>query len=233
MPDARHLVIFSRYPVLGRGKRRLAKDIGAVRALHFQRVNLKLTLLRLGGDQRWTTWIGVTPDRSGPWPVQFRTVPQGQGDLGLRMVTVARALPPGPVIIIGCDIPGITATHIASGFRASRAHDSVFGPASDGGYWLVGLRQNARLINPFRNIRWSTEYALADTLKNLAGRDVALLDTLADVDTGASLQQYRNWHSLFDSVVTSPVTGRTRDDNRLPRPLKLFEKSPTAGSAGE
>ena len=59
----RHLVVFARELRLGRGKRRLASRIGAVAAIHFQRVALRALLLRLGRDPRWTTWVAVTPDR--------------------------------------------------------------------------------------------------------------------------------------------------------------------------
>ncbi|HEY8072091.1 MAG TPA: DUF2064 domain-containing protein, partial [Methylocystis sp.] len=124
-----HLVIFARLPRFGAGKRRLAAGVGPVQALRFQRVTLALTLLRLGADPRWTTWLAVTPDRSGPWPPGFGVLPQGKGDLGERMSRVARLIPePGPVLIVGADIPGITTGAVARAFRALGDHDAVFGP---------------------------------------------------------------------------------------------------------
>ena len=182
-----HLVIFARLPRLGAGKRRLARDIGAVQALRFQRLLLALTLRRLAGDPRWRTHIAVTPDISGPWPAALETLPQGPGDLGERMARVARALPPGPVVIVGCDIPDMTAAHVARAFHALGRCDAVFGPATDGGYWLVGLRRRPRFIDPFANARWSTKHTLGDTLANLTGHGVAMIDTLSDVDDGADL----------------------------------------------
>jgi rSAM/selenodomain-associated transferase 1 len=186
MALARHLVIFARYPSLGTGKRRLARDIGAAQAVRFQRAMLALTLRRLARDPRWTTHIAITPDTSGPWPAGSSTLPQGDGDLGCRMARVARALPPGPVIIVGCDIPGMMAEHVARAFRALGRCDAVFGPATDGGYWLVGLRRRPRFIDPFARVRWSTEYALSDTVANLGRQSVLLLDTLSDVDDGSA-----------------------------------------------
>jgi rSAM/selenodomain-associated transferase 1 len=185
---SRHLVVFARYPRLGTGKRRLAKDIGAVEALRFQRIMLSLILRRLGHDGRWTTWLAITPDRSGPWPRGFRALPQGQGDLGRRMASIAGRLPPGPVVIIGSDIPGIAAADIVAAFRALGSTDAVFGPATDGGYWLVGLRRRPHFIDPFANVRWSSQHALADTLANLADNEIAMLRPLLDIDDGAS------WH---------------------------------------
>ncbi len=185
MSLARHLVIFARAPRLGAGKRRLARDIGAAQAVRFQRTMLALTLRRLAGDPRWTTYIAVTPDRSRPWPL--KTIPQGTGGLGPRMARVARGLPPGPVVIVGCDIPDMTAGHIARAFHELGRCDAVFGPATDGGYWLVGLRRRPRFIDPFAGVRWSTRHALGDTLANLNRRSVALIETLSDVDEGADL----------------------------------------------
>jgi hypothetical protein len=196
MPLARHLVIFARCPRLGVGKRRLAAGIGPVQALRFQRVMLFATLRRLGTDPRWTTWLAVTPDRSGPWPVRLGNLPQGRGDLGQRMASVAKTLPPGPVLIIGSDIPGITATEVARAFHRLGQHDAVFGPAGDGGYWAVGLRRRPRFFDPFCDVRWSTEHALSDTVANLPGKAIAILDVLEDVDDAASLARQNRWETV-------------------------------------
>jgi hypothetical protein len=88
---------------------------------------------------------------------------------------------------VGSDIPGVRAADVAAAFRAldGRA-DAVFGPAEDGGYWLVGLGPR-RPRDPFRGVRWSGPHALADTLANCRGRRVALLRRLRDVDDAADL----------------------------------------------
>ena len=100
------------------------------------------------------------------------------------MGRMLRGAPPGPVCVIGADIPGITAAHIANAFNALRAKDVVFGPAHDGGYWLIGLKRS-RPIPPrlFANVRWSTEHALADTITTLPNHRIAQIATLKDVDT--------------------------------------------------
>lgn len=198
MSLARHLVIFTRCPRYGAGKRRLAAEIGAIEALRFQRTALSLMLRRLGQDPRWTTWLAVTPDRSGPWPAGLGFLPQGKGNLGQRMARVARRPPPGPLLIIGSDIPGITREMVAHGFRALGDHAAVFGPATDGGYWAVGLRRRPRFLAPFDKVRWSTEHALADSLANLSGSSVALLDMLEDVDDARSFIRLRQ-RGLLDT----------------------------------
>ncbi len=190
----RHLVVFARAPALGRVKSRLAAGIGAGAALAFYRRTLAAVLRRVGRDRRWRTTLAITPDRAtNPrlWPLKLPRLPQGQGDLGRRMARVFRTWPRGPVILIGADIPEITATHIIRAFRALGSADAVFGPARDGGYWLVGLRRGPALPGIFRDVRWSTRHALADTLANLEGRRVARIDRLDDIDDAAAWRRWR------------------------------------------
>jgi rSAM/selenodomain-associated transferase 1 len=194
MTPTNHLVAFVRAPRLGRVKTRLAADIGAVAAWAFYRRTARAVLHRLGGHGRWRPWLAVTPlDAAAPgvWPDTWRRIGQGTGDLGERMGRVMRALPPGPAVIIGTDVPDIRPDHVARAFRALGRHDAVFGPAADGGYWLVGLRRRPRVPEIFEGVRWSTEFALADTLANALTLDVALLDVLDDVDDGAALERWR------------------------------------------
>ena len=192
----RHLVVFLRAPRLGRVKSRLAAGIGALAALRFYRLATERLLRRVANDRRWRCHIAITPDGAARAPRSWRVAAcyrgQGSGDLGRRMARVFRELPPGPVVIIGSDIPAITPAHIAAAFRALGNHQTVFGPATDGGYWLVGLRRRPRAPRRlFERVRWSSEHALADTLAGLPrGMSVALLGTLEDVDDAAS---YRRW----------------------------------------
>jgi glycosyltransferase A (GT-A) superfamily protein (DUF2064 family) len=93
-------------------------------------------------------------------------------------------------VLVGSDIPGLGAEDIAAAFRALGRAEAVFGPAEDGGYWLVGLGPR-RPARPFAGVRWSTEHALADTLANFRGRRVVLLRRLRDVDTAADLAALR------------------------------------------
>jgi uncharacterized protein len=183
------LVIFARAPRLGTVKRRLARQVGEVAALRFHRAMLREMARRLGRDQRWRTVLAVTPDRARFRP-PLPTVPQGRGDLGARM---ARALARHRrAVLVGSDIPGVRAADIAAAFRALHGRaDAVFGPAEDGGYWLVGLGPR-RPPDPFRRVRWSGPHALADTLANCHGRRVALLRRLRDVDDAEDLAAWRD-----------------------------------------
>jgi hypothetical protein len=188
-------------PTAGRIKRRLAASIGAVSAARFYRTCLSHTLMRLGRDPRWRTLLAVSPDCEvgAPfWPQGIERVPQGNGDLGMRMQRLFRRLPPGPAIIVGSDIPAIAPSDIARAFHLLGNADAVFGRAPDGGYWLIGLRRAPRVLSAFANVRWSGPHALANTLRNLKGRRVAFAATLSDVDTE---DDYRRSRGDFERLI--------------------------------
>jgi rSAM/selenodomain-associated transferase 1 len=190
----RQVVLFLRRPRLGRGKRRLAHDIGDVTALRFERRMIALLLRRLARDRRWTLRLAVTPDRDrhagGVWPRRLTVVAQGGGDLGVRMRRAIASCRPGPVVLVGADIPALSAAHIAAAFRMLGNHDLVFGPAADGGFWLVGARRSPRLPPLFGDVRWSRPQALGDALANLPRRvSVGFAARLTDVDEGEAYRR--------------------------------------------
>lgn len=179
-------------PRAGRVKTRLAKDIGVIPATWWFRHQSAALIRRLSADRRWQTILAISPDVAGMqsrvWPAQIKRHPQGRGDLGARMRRIFQETAKGPVVIIGADIPAITARHIERAFHALGDHSAVLGPAKDGGYWCIGLRRGAGIVpDMFAGVRWSTCHALQDTLANLAGLPVALVEVLQDVDTAADL----------------------------------------------
>jgi len=183
----RTLIVMVKEPRPGRVKTRLGRGIGPTGAAWWFR-HQSARLLRRLRDPRWQLVLAVTPDRAGMasrvWPRDVPRLPQGRGDLGARMNRLLRAAPPGPVCLIGADIPGITPARIERAFVALGRNDLVFGPALDGGFWLVGARQGGGApLRLFAGARWSTQFALSDTLASVAGERVALVDRLRDVDT--------------------------------------------------
>ncbi len=177
-------------PRPGRVKTRLARDIGRVDAAWWFRHQVD-GLLRRVSDARWQTVLAVSPDTAlagRVWSEHLPRVAQGGGDLGERMGRLLRSAPKGPACLIGADIPGVGRGHVARAFAALGRADAVFGPAEDGGYWLVGLKR-VRAVPPaiFENVRWSTEHALRDTMDTLLGHRVAFADRLHDVDTAEDL----------------------------------------------
>jgi rSAM/selenodomain-associated transferase 1 len=189
-----HLILFVRAPALGAGKRRLAREIGDVAALRFERLMIARLLRRLAADRRWRLRIAVTPDtarhRARHWHRGVEAVGQGTGDIGVRMRRALVARPPGRVVLIGADIPGLAARHIGAAFRVLGRNDLVFGPAEDGGFWLVGARRARQLRQLFNGVRWSGPFALADTLAGLPRSvKVGFVERLEDVDNGEAYRR--------------------------------------------
>lgn len=181
------LVVMLKEPRAGRVKTRLGAEIGMTSAAWWFRHQTQ-SLLRRIDDPRWHLTLAVAPDKEGltsrTWPAHLPRVPQGRGDLGQRMARLLRRCNTGPLCIIGGDIPGITPAHIQRAFRALGQNDAVFGPAPDGGFWLVGLKRSSPAPQGlFAGARWSSEHALADSIATLPNRRIALIDTLRDVDT--------------------------------------------------
>ena len=189
----RTLVIFLKEPRPGRVKTRLGRQIGMIEAAWWYRHQAGRLIRRLDCDRRWRTVLGVSPDSEGltsrVWPAHPPRWPQGTGDLGRRMGRALRAMPPGPVIIVGADIPGLWPAHVAEGFGLLGRHDAVLGPAPDGGYWMIGLRRGGRAVPAglFGGVRWSSSHALADTVASLAPLEAGFAATLRDVDQAADL----------------------------------------------
>ena len=183
------LFVVAKAPIMGRAKTRLAADIGPVHAKRLYRAMMG-QVLRQVRDPRWDTVLAVTPPhllgRVPDWD-RFAQIPQVSGSLTPRLAALfARK---GPTLTIGTDCPQVTATDIALAFRALKSNRQVFGPASDGGFWLMGA--NGPLPRGFFDgVRWSHEKTLSDVIDRTDGA-YRLLRTLTDVDDLKALQSYR------------------------------------------
>lgn len=201
MQDRRpRLIVMVKEPRPGRVKTRLGRAIGMVPAAWWFR-HQTASLIRRLRDPRWRLELAVSPDREGldsrVWPGDLPRRPQGGGNLGARMGRLLRQGPPGAVLVIGGDIPGIRRRHIADAIRLLGTHDAVLGPAEDGGYWLIGLaRRRAPPPMMFHGVRWSSRHAMADTIATLSGHRIAQATMLADVDTAADLTRLRRLERL-------------------------------------
>lgn len=190
------VIVFARAPRLGTVKRRLARGIGDRAALRFHAATLRNLLRGLARQRRFRTVIALTPDRARMrLPAGVGRIGQGPGgmgqsDLGRRMLHAFRRFPRGRVALVGCDIPELCTADLRAAFRALGCADAAFGPAQDGGYWLVAMGPR-RPTRPFRRVRWSSADALADTLTNFGSRRVAMLRRLNDIDTAADYRQWR------------------------------------------
>lgn len=185
------LVVMLKEPRPGRVKTRLGREIGMTAAAWWFRHQTARLLRRLE-DPRWQIVLAVSPDREGLssqiWPAHLPRIAQGRGDLGDRMRRALTLPGAGPICVIGADIPGIERAHIARAFHALGPAEAVFGPAPDGGYWLVGLKRARPAPREiFADVRWSSPDALRDTVRSLSGARIAYVDSLRDVDEAADL----------------------------------------------
>lgn len=186
------VLVFVKTPRAGAVKTRLAADVGAGRAAALFRIMMERTFAAAtAGPWRTIACLdyGAAP---GGWrnliPPQIERRRQGRGDLGARMKRAIAAAPPGPVIVIGADAPGLRRAHIAGAFNVMQGADAAFGPATDGGYWLIGLARRRAAPGLFDGVRWSTRHALEDTKRTLPARfEIAMLETLADIDEACDL----------------------------------------------
>ncbi len=231
------LILFTRYPRAGRTKTRLIPKLGAEGAAQVQREMTEHVLARVwpltrqrsvnlevrfedGSQAEMRRWLG-----SG-----IRFVPQGNGDLGVRMHrAMKQAFDSGAerVIIIGADCPELDLGALTNAFNLLRDHPLVFGPARDGGYYVVGLRQSLSCL--FENITWGTPSVLAASvaLARASGFEPCLLPELADVDEPPDLPVWEKARCTSQSVsVVIPVLNEAK---HLPRTLERA----AAGQPGE
>ena len=186
---SKHLIIFVKAPRPGTVKTRLAQAIGPNAACAAYAALVKTLLGNLSALD--SVVLRFAPDDAAeeiqPWrrPL-WQTQPQGPGDLGQRLASAFLAsFTAGArrVVLIGSDCPAVTAADVRAAWAALETNDVVLGPARDGGYWLIGLRELRREL--FESISWSTAEVLAQTLRRAeaARLRVGLLRELTDVDT--------------------------------------------------
>jgi rSAM/selenodomain-associated transferase 1 len=155
------------------------------------------TLLKNMGAMR-TAELRFAPDDAEdeitPWlRNDWRAEPQGGGDLGERLArTFESAFASGAerVVIIGSDCPEVKSADIRTAWKELKTHDLVVGPAIDGGYWLIGMRQAHPQL--FDGITWSSEKVLGETLQRARslGLSIQLLRILSDIDTEEDWNAY-------------------------------------------
>jgi rSAM/selenodomain-associated transferase 1 len=186
LPD--RLLIFVRNPRLGKVKTRLAATMGDEAALKVYRQLLHHTH-QVAADvdaERFVYYSDEIELGDVFHAAHFHKRVQRGADLGQRMENAfAEAFREGAqrVCIIGSDCADLEVGHLALAFSVLKENDVVVGPATDGGYYLLGMRSLVRDV--FRNKQWSTDRVASDTLKDAErlGLQVGLLPELNDVDT--------------------------------------------------
>ncbi len=222
------LILFTRFPLAGRAKTRLIPCLGAEGAAQLQREMTEHVLARMwplikrrgvklevrfndGSKTDMRHWLG-----SG-----LNFTPQGEGDLGARMLRAtneAFAAGMDAVVVIGADCPELDAAQVERAFDSLRTHPLVLGPATDGGYYLVGLRRP--LPGLFQGIAWSTRSVLADSIARARekGIEPCLLPELSDVDEPPDLLVWERVRPVSRTV--SVIIPTLNEAEHLPLTLK-------------
>jgi len=189
------LVVMARYPTVGAVKTRLARTIGAAAACALYRAFLADLDARFGGGPRPLVWAYDPPDAGFAALVRPGAVcvPQEGPDLGARMRNVVlRFCADGTrrVLIIGADVPHLRDVWVDDADQALGEADLVLGPSTDGGYYLIGMRQPHDV---FTGVAMGTPDVLAATLARAGalGLRVHRLPETFDVDEAADVDRLR------------------------------------------
>ncbi|WP_299119939.1 TIGR04282 family arsenosugar biosynthesis glycosyltransferase [uncultured Tenacibaculum sp.] len=179
------LLIFTRNPELGKVKTRLAKTIGDESALNIYKFLLNHTkevTQDLNCDK--AVYYSVKVRNNDIWDASnYQKRQQNGDDLGIRMKNAFQeAFDKNyeKVLIIGSDLYDLKPNHINEAFEKLNSNDIVIGPAEDGGYYLLGMKELHSEV--FKNKAWGTSTVRQDTLNDLQNVSVHLLETLNDVD---------------------------------------------------
>lgn len=190
-------ILMLKAPIKGFVKTRLALEIGDERALEVYRWMGRKTLETV--PKNWSIQVSYTPDSATSlmknWlgeEMDFR--PQGEGDLGIRMFRAYRSennTTGLASVFLGGDCPALSSEILKEAERSLNEADVVIGPASDGGYYLIGMKKPYRSL--FENMPWGEDSVLEKTLQGAGSEGVStkLLPELADVDDLESLISQR------------------------------------------
>lgn len=200
----------AKWPAYSRCKSRLSKDIGKINALKIQQKMLNHTIsvskfleregyldiclatsgIGFNGSKRWSKQLGINT---------FNI--QGNGTLGEKMrrqILINNRFLLGDrkrdYLIIGTDLPDLCHLDLLEAIYKIRKNEIIFGPSSDGGYWLIGLSKEITVkdtIYPFINLEWSRENVLQKTLDNLSPQKfkIDFLSCKVDIDTIKDLEK--------------------------------------------
>lgn len=224
------IIIFTRFPEAGKAKTRLIPSLGDEGAAELQRRMTRLAVARAaaychgsggrlvvaheGGDARsMRQWLGRGP----------RYRPQEGNSLGERMQNATRdefQRGAGRVILIGADCPRLTPDHLRKAEASLADSDLVFGPTTDGGYYLLGMTRNVPRI--FEAVPWGTGRVMEISLERASecGVPPRLLDTLPDVDIPGDLEDAEK--ALSESTRVSVIIPTLNEEENLARLLPLL-----------
>lgn len=196
------LIIFTRNPELGQCKTRLAKTIGDENALEVYKFLLNHTA-SIAKEVKADRYVFYSENiiKDDLWDVgTFRKKLQKGDGLGQRMHNAfVELLEMGyeKVAIIGSDLLDLDAEVVNDAFAKLDFKDVVIGPALDGGYYLLGMKNLYPIV--FENKVWGSISVLQSTLEDLQNSTLHLLKELNDIDTFEDMRHYeqlKKFHNI-------------------------------------
>ena len=192
------IIILTKNPELGNGKSRLAATVGKENAFIIFKELIKHTV-SITNDlncDKWVFYFDHLGDNEYFDDYLYSKHLQEGHDLGARMRNaMVKATDAGyeKVMIIGSDCYQLTQQELEKGFKILDSCDFVFGPAADGGYYLIGTRTTFTKI--FDNKTWSTATVLYEAIRDVENADLSHgeLATLSDVDYEEDLGELRKF----------------------------------------
>jgi rSAM/selenodomain-associated transferase 1 len=191
------VIVFVRNAILGKVKTRIGASTGATEALKIYQQLCELTIKQIKSfESDKYVYYSDYIENADSWDSYFKVQQQGD-DLGSRMFKAFQQLlvKYEKVILIGSDCPYLQSSHLIEAANVLDEKDCVFGPAYDGGYYLIGLR---RLIPQlFENMPWSTDKLLKKSIQSLLEYEISfqLLEILEDIDTLQDWSRFLVWEA--------------------------------------
>jgi rSAM/selenodomain-associated transferase 1 len=199
MADNRCVILFVKLPGAGKVKSRLARDmdgdivhrlyecmvLDAIDMLKQAKTPFRICFTPPGEQEPVRRWLGQA----------YSYMPQTGEDLGERMEQAfTRVFSEGveKALLIGSDIPSLNAEIVNEAFQSFSACDAVIGPASDGGYYLIGFQKSTFVPGIFHSMAWSTKTVFRETFGRLqkASLTVHRLPELTDIDTRQDVESF-------------------------------------------
>jgi rSAM/selenodomain-associated transferase 1 len=213
-PDNVALIVFARYPLPGKVKTRLAKTLGDERSADFYRACAEYVFqesAKIGTSIMRYLFYSENSDKDHiiEWTKGgFLYAAQGPGDLGERMRRAFRMVfdrGARKAVVIGTDVPDISASLLEEAVQALNNVDVVIGPSRDGGYYLLGTKRLHDEI--FSDIEWGSDKVFTETMMHIEAKrlSVCRLPVLTDIDTEDDL---RSWHA---SIQNHPLKEFAKD----------------------
>lgn len=223
------IIIFAKQPSAGKVKTRLAKSTGEQFAVSFYRLVTEQLMNELRNFSEFKKYLFFSPESHKNvmrnwFGNGFIYVKQKGTGLGLRMKDAFEiVLSEGNdrIIIVGTDVPDLSSDVILNAFSKLELFDVVIGPCTDGGYYLLGMKQSIPEI--FENIKWSTDTVFKSTIKKLDQLNLSylVLDEFQDIDTEDDLN---NWLSKSNKTCFREDIGALYKSNRVTTNQRMENK---------